>query len=418
MKILRNYLVNSKNPKKEAYLWNTIASMSNSFQTMLLLLIITRRGNVADASIFTIAFAIANLMLTIGKYGMRNYQVTDVEQKYSYREYCFSRFLTVILMVICSIGYVVYGCRNNNYSSEKAWAIILVCAMRMIEAVEDVFHGRLQQQNRLDIAAKIWGIRTILYILCFGVSYLLGEKLIMSMGISLVVTSLLMLMLNGMVYEWTGSKGSLVLKNVGSLLRDCFPLAISMFLIMYIGNAPKYIIDSVVSDEVQTCFNIIFMPVFVINLLSNFIFNPLLNELAHFWYDDQKKAFWRVLYRQIAIIVGITVFAVIFGKVIGLWLLGKIYAVDLSSYNFMLSLLLISGGLLSLLNLMIVIMTIFRKQQVTCAFFTVSAVLLVLFGRNILVQIGLTGLCLYYIIILVGSNVILIGALKHFSREK
>ena len=41
-----------------------------------------------------------------------------------------------------------------------------------------------------------------------------------------------------------------------------------MILIMYMANAPKYIIDTVVSDEIQTKFNIIFMPVFVISIVK------------------------------------------------------------------------------------------------------------------------------------------------------
>ena len=35
----------------------------------------------------------------------------------------------------------------------------------------------------------------------------------------------------------------------------------STFLIMYIGNAPKYAIDSVLSNQDQASFNYVFMPV-------------------------------------------------------------------------------------------------------------------------------------------------------------
>ena len=44
-------------------------------------------GNDYDGGVFTIAYAIGNLMMTIGKYGMRNFQATDVNEKYSYKEY-------------------------------------------------------------------------------------------------------------------------------------------------------------------------------------------------------------------------------------------------------------------------------------------------------------------------------------------
>ena len=39
------------------------------------------------------------------------------------------------------------------------------------------------------------------------------------------------------------------------------------FLFNYLANAPKYAIDANLSEEYQTIFSILFMPIFVINIL-------------------------------------------------------------------------------------------------------------------------------------------------------
>ena len=106
---MKGFICNSKNIDRDAYIWNTIAAMGNSFQTMLLMLVITRVGNMADASIFAIAYAIGNLMMSFGKYGMRNYQVTDVENNYNYYSYVYSRFITTFLMLMASCIYNQLG---------------------------------------------------------------------------------------------------------------------------------------------------------------------------------------------------------------------------------------------------------------------------------------------------------------------
>lgn len=54
--------------------------MLNSFQSVLILMVISRIDPVTDAGVFTIAFAIGNLMLTIGQYGIRQFQVSDVQE--------------------------------------------------------------------------------------------------------------------------------------------------------------------------------------------------------------------------------------------------------------------------------------------------------------------------------------------------
>ena len=75
--MIQKWLLGSKNQLKSAYFWNTGAAMLNAFQTVFILMLISRIDPVIDAGVFTIAFAIGNLMMTIGKYGIRQFQVSD-----------------------------------------------------------------------------------------------------------------------------------------------------------------------------------------------------------------------------------------------------------------------------------------------------------------------------------------------------
>ena len=63
------------------------------------------------------------------------------------------------------------------------------------------------------------------------------------------------------------------------------------YLVIYIGNAPKYSIDAVLSSQEQACFNYIFMPVFVIGLLSRFIYQPLIGKMALLWHKGELRSF-------------------------------------------------------------------------------------------------------------------------------
>ena len=94
--------------KSNAYIWNMAGGMLYAFQSVILLMVITRTVDLYSAGIFTIAYASANLFLTIGKYGMRNYQVTDVVPKFDFREYRNSRIATIAFMIAVSAVYVVY----------------------------------------------------------------------------------------------------------------------------------------------------------------------------------------------------------------------------------------------------------------------------------------------------------------------
>ena len=81
--MLKKFLV-SRVSKKNLYIWNTLATALNSGQTFIILFFISQSGDHTDAGVFTIAYALANLAIMIGRYGVRQYQVSDIEQKYSF----------------------------------------------------------------------------------------------------------------------------------------------------------------------------------------------------------------------------------------------------------------------------------------------------------------------------------------------
>ena len=115
MNIIRKFLLNdNKNIQKNSYLWNMIGGLLNAGQSVLILMVITRVAGIDDAGIFTIAYASANLFLTIGNYGMRSYQVTDVNHRFSFGDYLGSRITTSVIMIAVSITYVLYGIVFNS----------------------------------------------------------------------------------------------------------------------------------------------------------------------------------------------------------------------------------------------------------------------------------------------------------------
>ena len=66
---LEKFLIQSNNIGKDSLVWNMVGSMIMAFQSVIMLMILTRVLGLNEAGIFTIAYANANLFVTIGKYG-------------------------------------------------------------------------------------------------------------------------------------------------------------------------------------------------------------------------------------------------------------------------------------------------------------------------------------------------------------
>lgn len=420
--MIRNFLFGSKDKMRSAYLWNTCAAMLNAFQTVFILMLISRIDSVIDAGVFTIAFAIGNLMLTIGKYGVRQFQVSDVEEKYSFREYTASRIVTSIIMILASFAYVGVNFATGLYNPSKCMVVILICLAKVIDAIEDVIHGMLQQYLRLDAAGKILSVRMSTYIFVYLICYYFSKNLVLTSAVALVVSFVQFVILNyTAVKGFEIKKKTFDIRNVKNIFVECFPLFIASYLVIYIGNAPKYAIDKVMSSEAQACFTYIFMPVFVISLLSQFVYQPVISKMALLWHEKKISQFNKLIFRQIGLILLLSIAAIIGGYLLGIPVLSIIYGVDLTEYKKALVILLIGGGALAIVNFLQMIITVARKQKLLIIGYLLAFLLFVFGGKTITERFGMIGISVFYTVVVIILGIVFtgltIGIIKKSVKE-
>ena len=366
---------------------------------MLLLLFITHFGSPSDGSFFVMAYAIANLLLNIGRYGTRQFQVTDINEKYNYHDYVYSRQFAMLLFALGLIVYLIWGILCNGYSTAKVAVITLICIHRGIEAIEDVMHGRMQQMGRLDVASKILTIRLGIFIVGFAFCFYITRNLIFTALSNVILTAILCLILNkAVIKEFNKQENkSKAHQFPKKLILECLPIALTTILGMYLCNAPKYIIDGIVSDEMQTNFNIVFMPVFVVALFSNFIFNPFLQKMGVLWTSRQTSSLKSLILKLTFAPIAIDIVVTASGYFLGIPVLGFIYGVDLSGYLGELILFLVLSGVISILNLYGMILTTIRRQKHILYAYAAGTVAMLIIGRPILQQTDMFTLSLVFL---------------------
>ena len=399
---LKKFLTQSKNIDRDSYIWNMTGSMLNAFQSVIMLMVLTRIVNLYEAGLFTIAYANANLFLNIGKYGVRNFQVSDTNRQFSFREYNRSRYITTFAMLIVSFGYVAVVAHTNHYTAEKSQIIIWMCLFKIIDSLEDVYHGFYQQNNRLDIAGKCMTLRMISTIVVFVASLFVFKKLLPALIVATIFTTAVYILFTNLTCrEFKQSYGEADSKNILQQLRLCFPLFLGCFLAFYIGNAPKYAIDSILNDELQACYGFIAMPVFVIGLLNNFIFNPIISRMSLMWNEGEIKPFLKLLAKQLLIVLAITVICEAGAYLLGIPVLSWLYNTDLAPYKAELLVLLLGGGFLALSGLLVTIITILRMQKVLAAGYSIVALIALLLSNIMVNNYAIMGAAVLYLVLMV-----------------
>lgn len=403
------------NIERRTAIWNMVSSILGAAQSAIFLLVVTHVCDAAYAGIFSIATTLGYQIIAIGSYGMRNFQATDVKQKYKFKEYLLSRYFTSIAMFIFLIGYVWI----KDYNTEKALIILAFGVYKSVDVIEDVFHGEFQRYNRLDIGAISMTIRYVISFLVFAVVLITSHNLLFACICEAVISILVFIILTNEVIKprkILSVKGAL--KHTGWLLRDCFPLFIGGFLYLYVCNAPKYAIDNCLSQESQMYFAILFMPVFVVNLLSSFVYRPLLVRMAICWNEKRNKEFWHMVMIQIALIFVLTILGILGAYLCGTQILSLVYGVDVNPYRNCLVLLMFGGGFAALIGFLINVLTVMRLQTLLLLGYMVASVAALIVSNPIVSKLGIFGASILYVGLMVLVAAFLLVSAVFYKKKK
>ncbi|GHU64190.1 hypothetical protein AGMMS49983_09390 [Clostridia bacterium] len=187
-----------------------------------------------------------------------------------------------------------------------------------------------------------------------------------------------------------------------SLLWVTAPLFIGTFLQFYIGNAPKYAIDSVMDDQAQAVYGYISMPVFVIGLFAMFIFGPIYHSISVLWNKGDVKGFVSLIRKQLLYTLLIAILCILLGYFFGLPVLSFLYDIDLSGYLFEFMILLVSGGFFAATTLFVLVLTIIRFQRAIVIGYLSVSVCALIFARPVVATAGMTGASILNFLFTVG----------------
>lgn len=385
--------------RRATYIWNFIYSLIFAFQSVFILIILTRTVGIEDAGMFTIAYANASLFLLGEKYGVRNYQISDVKNEHNFNDYLFHRLISIIFMSLFEFFYILRCSYLKDYSVKKITVMILVCALKISDAIEDVYAGEFQKNGRLDIAAKMMAVRLMLSTTVMMLAAVVFDNLIIAVGASFGLSVILVTVELLWSKEFVNT-GKCSILSIRQIFIRCFPLFSGTFLNQYINNAPKYAIDGALSHELQAYYGFIAMPIFIIGLLNNVIFAPVIHGLAKNWYLHQNKIFLNNLFKQLLVVVGITIFALAGGYILGIPVLSLLYNTDLSEYKKELLVLLLGGGFLAVSGVLNTVITIMRWQKYLLFGYLLIAVTALLGCRPIVLMYGIPGVSLFYMVLM------------------
>lgn len=384
---------NKSNVKKD-FIFNTIGTGINAFNSLFFMIIATRINGVSDAGIFTFAFSTAALFQIIGVYSGRIYQITD-NTKATNEDYLVNKVITCVIMFVVSILFILL----RGYTGKKMLVILILCIYRTLEAFSEVIYAYFQKNYELYKVGISLVLKNVLGLIVFLTINIFTRNLIYS-TLGLVLNYILIML----SYDFKIFRNNFIkLRNINlNNQKKIFSLGFSTFLLsfllMYIVNIPRYVIDFKMSDASSSIFGILIMPASVVVLIAQFILHPFLMKINDFLiHKDYKNLKKNVM--NICLVTSVFgIFATFIAYLIGIPILEFIYGISLKKYLMALIVVLIGAtlyGVVSILSNILVAMRIASKQIIISFVVSIFSLFISICFIN---SLGVNGACYGYTI--------------------
>lgn len=387
------------------YVWNSLGTGAWGAVFPLLTIVCTQLVGVEQAGMFSMAFVTGLLLMFLGNYGVRTYQLSDLDEQHSFSDYQLNRVLTCILMMVAGYAY----CMLRGYDNTMFLICMGVYSYKMVDALADVYEGRLQQMDKLYLAGISQALRSVAAIVVFSLFLFLTRNLAAaSIAMAVAAAASFLVLTLPLAFLETPKSRRLNMGSVLELLKECFPLFIALFMYNLIDNMPKFVMEGMLPYENQLYFNALYFPAHALLLTVQVVYKPQLVRIANVWAQAKRKRFDLIIIAMLLLVLAVTVGLMAIMSTIGIPILGFLYGLDFSQYLGLSLIMVAAGGVTAAIDFLYQVITVLRKQG------SVMKLYLITFGFSLFIPIlligftGLPGAIIGYLIVMTILLVLLV----------
>ena len=380
------------------FIWNTVGVGAWGMVFPILTIIATQLVGAEQAGMFSMAFVTGTLLMILANFGVRTYQVSDVNEKHTFMDYQINRWITCVVMVAVGAIY----CQIRGYDSTMFYISIGVYLYRMVDGLADVYEGRLQQVDKLYLAGVSQALRSVAALVVFSILLLITRNMIVAcIGMAIAAAATFVVVTFPLTLLETPKERSWSAASIGQLFKNCAPLFVALFLYAVIDNMPKFVMEGTLSYDNQLYFNALYFPAQGILLTVQLVYKPLLVRMANVWNDPAKRRRFDLIILGTVVNVGIMAW-------IGIPIMSFLYGIDFEQFRGLSYIMLAAGGVTAAIDFLYQTITIMRRQKDVTKLYVITLGFSLFVPTLLVIFTGLPGAVIGYLIVMTLLFVLLV----------
>ena len=395
-------------------LWNSVGSVFYlGCQWLTTVFVVLLSSGYDNSGVLAFVMGTGVVFSAIGVYGIRPYQVSDIEARYSNSNYIGFRLITNSIGILICILYTLF----ISGSASMVVTTALYLLFKADECFADVLYGIYQSNYRMDYIGVSQIIRGVVSLSAFSLGLIcfddLNIAIVAMTGSCLLVT---------MLYDLPHASlfGSVVphisLHAAYSLAKECFFGMLACTLIGWISTIARQLYGLMDGDASLGIYAALAAPAVLVQVAANYLYSPFLRDLA----KSAKKGrvfFLKHFFKILCILIGAVITLIAVVAPLGTVALPVVYGDSIADYVWVFPWVLVATGSLGILYYFYNTLIALRLFVVAILMATIGFAVAIALSAVLIPISGMNGINLAIVGgALVGSLVSFFGIAGYFSK--
>ena len=315
-------------------MWNATGSLVYMAAQWLTTVLVVRLSTGYDAAgLLALGMAVSNIFSPIGYYKVRTYQVSDLDEEFSFAQYLGFRIVTVGLAIVVMFVYCFLTCPADTWLT-----VILYGFFSLGPVFVDVLHGEEQRESRMDVIGISFTLRGVFLLVSFTAGMAFFNSLNIALILMTVSTYLVIAIFDGTAFMKVTRKPlkpAFDALAIRSLFVKCLPLVIASFFCWAVPAIPRQALNDVMGEWFLGIYSSVAAPVLIVQMCAQYIYAPLLTRFAEYLKARDMRGFLGLVLKvSVAIFALAAIFGLIFAFV-GEPLLVLIFGASIAPYAYL-----------------------------------------------------------------------------------
>lgn len=313
--------------------WNTVGTIYYYFCQWVITILVVRLTDYSMAGYLSLAITVTNSFYAVAQFGMRQFQVSDINEKYHDSIYIGSRYITIAAAYIaCAVYSFLCG-----YDRTQLLCIMAYMILKSVEAYVDVCQGIDQKAWRFDIIGISFFVRGTIVVAGFRIILAVTGNLPVTLAAISVISLIAALLID--VYctsRFTSVRGRIADIKILHLLKECLPIVGFNFLLGLVTLLARNELSFQYGIDLLGIYSSVASPAVVIQLFASVVFNPFIPFFAEAYNEKKAGKYFMLVGKFSIMLIAIAVTAVTAAYFFGEWALVILIGQKIAPYSYLL----------------------------------------------------------------------------------